>query len=314
MSSYSKGGEMSINLIVGNEEAKKAITNQLRMKKSSGTYLLYGKKGADLLEFALAFAKGLNCEELEFDYCGKCRVCENIDKEIYADLHIIRATEGSIKIDTIREVIKNASETSYEKGKKVFIIEDINKLRKEASNALLKIIEEPPRNTYFIMLSNSLNILPTIKSRSFIIEVAKLKAEELDVNQEIYDFFLGNVQDIKRFKEGNYVIEKKSFTECGVFLKDFIETGEFSSKIKLLGTLENFILEKKFINDIDKIVFSEILDKAVGKNRELLEEILYILIVKSKNLKNLEKLLELKEMIRYNVNISLILLNFILYI
>ena len=68
MSSYSKGGEMSINLIVGNEEAKKAITNQLRMKKSSGTYLLYGKKGADLLEFALAFAKGLNCEELEFDY------------------------------------------------------------------------------------------------------------------------------------------------------------------------------------------------------------------------------------------------------
>lgn len=314
MSSYSKGGEMSINLIVGNEEAKKAITNQLRMKKSSGTYLLYGKKGADLLEFALAFAKGLNCEELEFDYCGKCRVCENIDKEIYADLHIIRATEGSIKIDTIREVIKNASETSYEKGKKVFIIEDINKLRKEASNALLKIIEEPPRNTYFIMLSNSLNILPTIKSRSFIIEVAKLKAEELEVNQEIYDFFLGNVQDIKRFKEGNYVIEKKSFTECGIFLKDFIETGEFSSKIKLLSTLENFILEKKFINDIDKIVFSEVLDKAVGKNRELLEEILYILIVKSKNLKNLEKLLELKEMIRYNVNISLILLNFILYI
>jgi hypothetical protein len=108
---------MSINLITGNEDAKKVIINQWKRKKSSGTYLLYGKKGADLHEFALAFAKGLNCNELEFDYCDTCRVCNNINKEVYSDLHFIKASESNIKIEQIREVIKNASESSFEKGK-----------------------------------------------------------------------------------------------------------------------------------------------------------------------------------------------------
>lgn len=305
---------MSINLITGNEKAKKAIINQWKMNKNSGTYLFYGKKGADLKEFALAFAKGINCNESEYDYCDSCRVCENINKGIYSDLHIISASDGTVKIDQIREVIKNASETSYEMGKKVFIIEDVNKLRKEASNALLKIIEEPPKDTYFILLANSLNILPTIKSRSLPIEIQKLTWEELQIDQKVYDFFLGDVKDIKEYKKGNYSIEKINYKETGIYLKEYLENGEFLLKIKLYSALEDFILEKKYLSEMDKIAFSEILDKAVGKNRDFLEAILYQLILKSKNLKNLEYLLELKEMIRYNVNISILLLNYMLNI
>lgn len=305
---------MSINLIIGNEDAKRAIINQWRMKKNSGTYLFYGKKGADLMEFALAFAKGVNCNEKLEDYCDNCRICDNINKGFYADLHIIKGSEGSVKIEQIRELIKNASETSYEMGKKVFIIEDVNKLRKETSNALLKIIEEPPKNTYFILLANSLNILPTIKSRGLAIEIQKLNAQELEVDEEIYNFFLGDVKDIKEFKEGNYKIEKMNYKSINTHLKDYIDDGAFINKIKVYGAIENFLLEKNYLNDLDKINFAEILEKAIGKNRDLLEYLLYQIILKSKNLKNLEYLLELKESIRYNVNIGLLLVNFMLEI
>lgn len=305
---------MSINLITGNEDAKRAVVNQWRMNKSSGTYLFYGKKGAYLKEFALAFAKGINCNESVHDFCDKCRVCENINKEIYSDLHIISASEGTVKIDQIRELIKNASETSYEMGKKVFIIEDVNKLRKEASNALLKIIEEPPKDTYFILLANSLNILPTIKSRSLAIEIQKLTHEELGVEESLYNFFLGDVKDIREFKAGAYTLSKESYKNTAIYMKEYLETGEFLPKIRAYGALEDFILEKSYLSEIDKIAFAETLDKAIGKNRDFLEHILYQMTLKSRNLKKLEYLLELKEMIRYNVNISVLLVNFILNI
>ncbi len=305
---------MSINLITGNEDAKKVIINQWKRKKSSGTYLLYGKKGADLHEFALAFAKGLNCNELEFDYCDTCRVCNNINKEVYSDLHFIKASESNIKIEQIREVIKNASESSFEKGKKVFIIEDVNKLRKESANALLKIVEEPPKDTFFLLLSNSLSILPTIKSRSLSIEIQKLTAEELEVSQEIYDFFIGDVKDIKEYKKAKFPIEKEKYNSLKIHLKEYMESKDFYTKIKVYSAMENFLLEKAYISEIDKIAFAEDIEKSLGKNRDFLEDILYYFILKSKNLKKLEYLLELKESIRYNVNISLILINFMLEI
>lgn len=305
---------MSINLITGNEDAKRVIINQLKYGKKSGTYLLYGKKGADLKEFALAFAKGLNCNEREFDYCDACRICDNINKEVYSDLHMIRAGESNIKIEQIREVIKNASESSYEMGKKVFIIEDVNKLRKESANALLKIVEEPPKDTYFILLANSLSILPTIKSRSLSIEIQKLDAKELEVSEEIYDFFLGDVVDIKEYKKAKFPIEKESYKNLKLYIKEYLENRDFYTKIKVYSAMENFLSEKAYISDLDKIVFAEELEKSIGKSRDFLEDVLYYFILKSKNLKKLEYLLELKESIRYNVNISLILVNFMLNI
>lgn len=133
--------------IKGNDFAKELLKNELKQKKQAGTYLFYGRKGADLFEFALAFTKGLNCQELENNFCDTCRICNNINKKIYSDLHILSGIENTIKINEVRTLIKDACESTYEGHSKVFIIEGINKLRKESANALLKIIEEPPKNT-----------------------------------------------------------------------------------------------------------------------------------------------------------------------
>ncbi len=306
---------MSIEIIKGNNEAKRLIKNELKKKKDSGTYLFYGRKGADLFEFALAFAKGICCQEEEFDYCNTCRICKNIDKKVYSDLHILSANNESIKIDQIRAVIKDASESSYEGGKKVFIIEGINKLRKEAANALLKIIEEPPLNTYFILLSNSLNILPTIKSRTIGIEIRCLNHEELGVSREVYDFFAGNVRDIKDFREKNMELPQKiSYGNIAQIVEEYLEIGEFEKRVEVLAAIEDFAKEKKYIDKIDKIRVGEDLDRVIGKNREFLVEILYLFIIKCKLNKNLEKLLMVKESINYNVNTNMSLVTFMLNI
>lgn len=301
---------MGIDIIKGNLEAKRLIRNELKKNKSSGTYLFYGRKGADLFEFALAFTKGINCLEAEYDYCDNCRTCKNIDKKIYSDLHILSAMEGNVKIDQIREVIRNASESSYEGGNKVFIIEGVNRLRKEAANALLKIIEEPPVNTYFILLANTLNILPTIKSRTMAIEIKCLTHDELEVEREVYDYFIGNVKDIKTCRDMNIDINKEvKYEELPEIIEGYLEEGLFEDKVRIIAGIEDYVKNKDYTDDIDKIKFAEDLDRIIGKNREFLKELIYLFIVKAKAGRNLEDLLTLKESISYNVNTNITLVN-----
>jgi len=299
--------------IKGNDFAKELLKNELKQKKQAGTYLFYGRKGADLFEFALAFSKGLNCQELENDFCDTCRICNNIDKKIYSDLHILSGIESTIKIDAVRTLIKDACESTYEGHSKVFIIEGINKLRKESANALLKIIEEPPKNTYFILLSYSDNILATIKSRSISLEIKCLNHKELDVSKEVYNFFLGNTVDIKEFKKSNLKIDDDStYKDLTIYVENYLENKLLENKIKIFNCIEDFVKNFYFINETEKIKLAESLDNLIGKDREFLEEFLYFFIFKMNNKKNLEKLLKIKEAIHYNVGTNLCLVNFFL--
>ena len=83
----------------------------------------------------------------------------------------------------------------------------------------MKLIEEPAENSFFILLTNSLNILPTIKSRSILVKIKKRDAEELDVDEFTYNFFLGNSRDIENFKISDIDLQKaESYEMIGVHL------------------------------------------------------------------------------------------------
>lgn len=91
------------------------------------------------------FAKALCCVEEEDYYCDSCPVCQRIQKGVYADVHVLE----HLNIEDIREAESSFHETSYEGERKIFILPNIQDLRKESANALLKSIEEPGENTFF---------------------------------------------------------------------------------------------------------------------------------------------------------------------
>ena len=189
--------------LIFKDDIKLFLKNELKQNKESGTYLFYGDKGLDLLGLAIAFTMGINCPELEYDYCGVCEVCQKIKHGNYADLEVVGLTEGESKvgIDKIKSTIYKASSSSYEGRKKVFIIKDLESMNKYSANALLKIMEEPPKGTFFILVANTLNILPTILSRSIVIKVPKPSAEELGVTEKIFNFFMGDMKETLEWKE-----------------------------------------------------------------------------------------------------------------
>ncbi len=302
---------MSFFEIKGNNKAKRVLQNELKNKKNSASYLFYGNAKINLMAFAIGFAKALNCKEAEYDYCGNCRVCNNIEKKVYSDLHIYDVEE-KFGISTVRDIIYEAGNTSYEGGKKIFIIQNIQAIRKEAANALLKTMEEPPQDTYFIILSKSLNILPTIKSRSFVIDFYPATAMDLGVEQEVYDYFDGDAKLIAYAKDNGVDIgTSKDFNEIFEAITDYKEENKIQSKINIVFCIKEYINKRRYLTDFEKIVFAENLEKAIGKDRNLLKEILSLLIVNAKNIKNTEYLLELKTAVIYNVNSSNILYNFL---
>jgi len=306
--------------IVSNEEAKRFLQNELRMKKSSATYLFNGKRGSNPMEFAMAFSKAILCDEVENDFCGECSSCRRVESGNYPDIHIY-GHDRTIKIDEVREIIYKASSTSYEGNKRIFILDNVENLRKEAANALLKSIEEPERGTFFILLSETLNIIPTILSRSILVNIAKKNQEELGIDKREYDFFFGNTREIEEYSSRGLVISKEeSYREIGVLLKEYKEEQDLEVKMRVYRALRDFMGRRISLDNLDKIYFAQEIAKGLSKTkgfdrtREVAEELMYCAMLLARSPETMEKLLELKRYNKFNVNLGLLLKLFFLEI
>lgn len=291
--------------IVSNNEAKNFLVNELKLQKKSGTYLFYGTEMEFLTEFALCFAKGLLCQEIEFDFCDNCNICRRINSTSYSDLEILSNPDG-LKVDEIRELAQKSASSSYEGGKKIFILKDIGKMKKEASNALLKLIEEPHSDSFFILLNTSLNILPTIKSRAILVKIKKKTATELDIDDFTYNFFMGITSDIEKFKLLNLDLNTGySYSEIKNAIKKYDETRDFSDKINIYKGIRDFINNRNSISNLEKILFAEEILRGTS-DKNLHKEIVTYFINVLGDIEGLEKRLELKSKLRFPINMKLL--------
>lgn len=153
--------------VIGQSHVVKTLTNALKLGKLSHALLFSGIKGTGKTTVARIVAKALNCTNLKEGYepCNFCTNCQEINKGIFIDVIEIDAASNR-GIDQIREIIENLKYAPAKGKAKVYIIDEAHMLTKEASNALLKSLEEPPSHVYFILATTEPNkIIPTILSR-----------------------------------------------------------------------------------------------------------------------------------------------------
>ena len=229
------------------------LINEAAKNKESASYLFYGDKRVNLLFYALEFSKIFLCEEIENDYCDICPVCKSIDNFSYPDIEILNKDNTGVKIEDIRDIIYRAAESPYKSKKKVYILNGLEKLRKESANALLKTIEEPPKNLYFILLTTSLNIIPTIKSRVMKFYIKPLDFDSLEVEKKVYDFFDGNIDDIKLWKNNPRSTDYEKI-ELEMIVKNieiYYTFKEFSDLLLRVQNEKVFSEKKEFMNKAD---------------------------------------------------------------
>lgn len=179
---YRKYRPQTFGEIVGQEHVIQTLTNAIAGEMISHAYLFGGPRGTGKTTIARIFAKAVNCQNRkagESEPCNKCHSCLEITEGRSLDLLEIDAASHR-GIDEIRE-LKEGIRFSPTKSKyKVFIIDESHQLTKEAANALLKTLEEPPSHAIFVLATTEIHkMIPTIISRCQRFDFRKLTVPEI---------------------------------------------------------------------------------------------------------------------------------------
>ncbi len=183
--------------VIGQESIVTILKNALRLNRIANAYLFSGTKGTGKTTLARIFAKALNCLNLkDQEPCNECASCKQI--QTHSSLDVIEIDGASNRgIDDIRQINDTCGYAPAYGKFKIYIIDEVHMLTKEAFNALLKTLEEPPSHVkFFFATTEAHKVLPTILSRCQRFDlmrlapdlvVAKLKKIAQDLNITITD-------------------------------------------------------------------------------------------------------------------------------
>ena len=176
---YRKHRPKSFSEVTGQEHVTQTLKNALKMGEVAHAYLFTGPRGTGKTTTARLLTKAINCTQGKNDACTKCNNCLAIDAGSFVDLIEIDAASNR-GIDEIRQ-LKEAVRFSPSQGeRKVYLIDEVHMLTKEAFNALLKTLEEPPEHAMFILATTEPHkVLPTIISRTQRFDFRFLTADEI---------------------------------------------------------------------------------------------------------------------------------------
>lgn len=168
--------------IVGHEQIIEHLQNAIEADKVSHAYILNGPDKAGKMMIAKAFAQTLQCEKGEIEPCMECHSCKQAMSGNQPDIIYVRHEKpNTISVDDIRTQINNDIVVKpYSSKRKIYIVDEAEKMNQQAQNALLKTIEEPPAYAVLLLLTtNADTFLPTILSRCVRLNLKAVRDEEI---------------------------------------------------------------------------------------------------------------------------------------
>lgn len=272
--------------IVGQEQMKEQMQTVLLMDKVSHAYMINGEKSSGKEFIARVFAMALQCEKGGKEPCQECRSCRQALSGNQPD--IIRLTHekpNTISVEDIRTQINgDVAIKPYSSPRKVYIINEAEKMTVQAQNALLKTLEEPPAYVVILLLtSNADALLPTIRSRCVLLnmkpapdgEIRKFLMETMEIPDYkaklCVAFARGNVgkarllalsEEFDNIREEALTllkyIDQMEINEIAAAIK---KAGEYKLEINdyldILSVWYRDVLLYKATNDINNLIFKE---------------------------------------------------------
>lgn len=262
-------------------------------------YLFYGRRPAESNDVILPFFKQLACLKQKSGYCDSCRDCLQIDQLHHPDFTAINppadcrpdeaaVPSGRIGVDRVREeIITPSSLTSTRAPYTLFWLNDMSQFTKQATNALLKVLEEPPGDTVFALTARSLgDCLPTIRSRCQWVRFAPEQIEwetELDACNALWPDESWSEDEQKQWRdllEGTIPSRSINWTRSGArgFLTWILMRihGRYTNKNKSVNSEQNMDIGYRLIPEIlDRLWELEHGGSPIFVVNSLLEEIHY---------------------------------------
>lgn len=177
---YRKYRPQKLEEVVGQEHIKKALRNAIELDKISHAYLFTGPRGTGKTSTARIFAKSLNCKEgPTINPCGVCENCIDITNSTPMDVIEIDAASNR-KVEDAQNILEKVMYAPVNSRYKIYIIDEVHMLSTTAFNALLKTLEEPPKNVIFILATTEVHkVLDTIKSRCQRFDFKRITTDDI---------------------------------------------------------------------------------------------------------------------------------------
>ena len=176
--------------LIGQEVMAQTITNGIKLGKTPNAYLLTGIRGVGKTTTARLIAKALNCEnnndpKVKCSNESFCTTCKEIINSNHIDILEMDAASKT-GIDDVRELIENSKYSPTNARFKIFIIDEVHMLSKQAFNGLLKTLEEPPLSLKFILATTEVRKIPvTILSRCQRFDLKRVSVQELSKHLKV---------------------------------------------------------------------------------------------------------------------------------
>ncbi len=177
---YRKYRPQKLEEVVGQEHIKKALKNAIELDKISHAYLFTGPRGTGKTSTARIFAKSLNCKQgPTITPCGVCENCIDITNSTPMDVIEIDAASNR-KVEDAQNILEKVMYAPVNSRFKIYIIDEVHMLSTTAFNALLKTLEEPPKNVIFILATTEVHkVLDTIKSRCQRFDFKRITTDDI---------------------------------------------------------------------------------------------------------------------------------------
>ena len=166
---------------LGNAPVRNLMRQSLSEGRLPSSLLFAGLSGVGKGTLAHFLSKAANCRQLEDDFCDACGSCRKIEQRVHPDVRSYAPDGAFIKIDQMRDLIREVFFKPFEGRRRVFVIDQAHRLRLEAANSILKTLEEPPETSLLILVTDSPNDLPgTLRSRCQRIQFYPFSPAELE--------------------------------------------------------------------------------------------------------------------------------------